>query len=275
MPQDRTLLYAGRGFEVAHVRLHAPQGPVWSDLYTVASPRVVFPIGRTRLDVRSGDDTWLTDALTAIRFGDATAYRLRPETAAVRHSLVVSGHASVGPTHGASTTGVSVCLMTPQALYRMHAARRQLPDTDGTQAATLVASLVAYLAGAPHQAPWHGAVARARQLLLSEGSGPGTRVLSLDELAEAVSRSPFHLARRFRQQTGLSLHQYRQHLRLASAMERLADGERDLAGLAHDLGYCSQSHLGAVFRQAVGVTLGDARRVLGPAGTGASASARI
>jgi len=269
MPQDRTLLYAGRGFEVAHVRLHAPQGPAWSDLYTVASPRVVFPIGRTRLDVRSGEHTWLTDALTAIRFGDATAYRLRPETATVRHSLVVSGHASVGPAHGASAAGVSVCLLTPQTLYRMHAARRQLPDTDSAQAAALVTALVAELGRAPHQAPWHGAVARARQLLLSEGSGAGARHLSLDELAEAVSRSPFHLARRFRQQTGLSLHQYRQHLRLASAMERLADGERDLAGLAHDLGYCSQSHLGAVFRRAVGVTLGDARRVLGPAGAGA------
>jgi AraC-like DNA-binding protein len=273
MPQDRTLLYAGRGFEVAHVRLHAPQGPAWSDLYTVASPRVVFPIGRTRLDVRSGEHTWLTDALTAIRFGDATAYRLRPETATVRHSLVVSGQASVSPAHGESATGVSVCLLTPQALYRMHAARRQLPDTDSARAAALVAALVAELGSAPHQAPWHGAVARARQLLLSEGSGPGARPpLSLDELAEAVSRSPFHLARRFRQQTGLSLHQYRQHLRLASAMERLADGERDLAGLAHDLGYCSQSHLGAVFRRGVGVTLGEARRVLGPAG---AAGARI
>ena len=36
----------------------------------------------------------------------------------------------------------------------------------------------------------------------------------------------------------------------------------DLAALAHDLGYCSQSHLGAVFRREVGVTLAQARAAL-------------
>jgi len=84
-------------------------------------------------------------------------------------------------------------------------------------------------------------------------------------IRHSMAGAPFHLARSFRQQTGLSLHQYRQHLRLAAAMERLADGDRDLAGIAHDLGCCSQSHLGAVFRRDVGVTMGEARRMLASA----------
>jgi len=111
--------------------------------------------------------------------------------------------------------------------------------------------------------PLNGTVARAKRLL-AETADREAR-LSMHALADAVSRSPFHLARSFRQQTGLSLHQYRQHLRLATAMDRLTSGDRDLAGIAHDLGYCSQSHLGAVFRREVGVTLGEARRTLATA----------
>ena len=104
--------------------------------------------------------------------------------------------------------------------------------------------------------------------LLSEGSGPGARHLSLDELAEAVSRSPFHLRAGFRQQTGLAC----TSTASTCGWRRRWSGcptASATSGLAHDLGYCSQSHLGAVFRRAVGVTLGDARRVLGPAGAGA------
>jgi AraC-like DNA-binding protein len=57
----------------------------------------------------------------------------------------------------------------------------------------------------------------------------------------------------------MSLHGYRQRLRLAAALQRLEEGERDLAALAHDLGYSSQSHLGAVFRRELGVTPAQAR----------------
>ena len=212
------------------------------------------------LDVRSGDSTWMVDGLTAMSLGDATVYQLRPNARAARHSMVVSRHHS--PFVHAEPT---FCFLSPKSLYRIHAAQRQLQAGDpGTSA---IASLVLELHSMRRQAPLAGPVANARRLLAETADRPET--VSLHEIADAVSRSPFHLARSFRQQTGLSLHQYRQHLRLAAALERLVDGDRDLAGIAHDLGYCSQSHLGAVFRQEVGVTLGEARRALG------SASARI
>lgn len=254
MPQERTLLYAGHQFTVEHVRAHAHEGSDWSAPYTLASRRVIFPTGRTLLDVRSGDGTWLVDGLTAMHFGDATVYQLRLATRAARHSMVVSGHAL--PRANAPSM---FCLLSPRTLYQVHAAQTQF--NAGDDAAHAVALLVAQLGTSRPQAPLTGAVARAKRLL-AETADREAR-LSLHELADAVSRSPFHLARSFRQRTGLSLHQYRQHLRLAAAMERLADGDPDLAGIAHDLGYCSQSHLGAVFRREVGVTLGEARRVLG------------
>lgn len=254
MPKDRTLLHTGHGFDVEHVRFHA-QRAEWSTPYTVASRRIVFPMGRTMLDVRSGDHTWLVDSLTAMRFGDAAVYQMRPTADTARQSLVVSGHASPPPADGAP----SFCFLRPGLLYRLHAAQRQLL-ANGTGAGDLGA-LVEALDRSRPQAPLTGAVARARRLLAETENG-GSRV-SLHDLADAVSRSPFHLARSFREQTGLSLHQYRQHLRLAMAMERLAEGDPDLAGIAHDLGYCSQSHLGAIFRRETGATLGEARRVLG------------
>ena len=55
--------------------------------------RVVFPIGRTRLDVRSARHTCVTTRSTAIRFAMHTPTGAA-QTATVRHSLVVSVHAS-------------------------------------------------------------------------------------------------------------------------------------------------------------------------------------
>lgn len=265
MPQERTLLYTGHEFTVEHVRSLAHHGPGWSGPYTLESRRIIFPVGRTVLDVRSGSGTWLVDGLTAMQFDDAMVYQLRPSTHAARRSVVVRPHHH--PSR--SDTAPAFCLLSPRSLYRVHAAQRQLLAGDaGADAA--IAGLVDELGTIRRQVPLTGTVARARRLLAQTADREAK--LSMHEVADAVSRSPFHLARSFRHETGLSLHQYRQHLRLAAAMERLADGDGDLAGIAHDLGYCSQSHLGAVFRRETGVTLGEARRVL--AGT-SNTSARI
>jgi AraC-like DNA-binding protein len=255
MPQERTVLHTGQAFEVAHVRSHHAHSPQWSEVYTVASRRIVFPAGSTLLEVRAGDASWLADGLTAIRFADATAYQLRAEAQPARRSMVVSGHGAQGKVHE-----VAFYLLSPRQLYQVHLAQRRL-RADASNAAC-VASLVGELPALRPQAPAPaaGAAVRARRLLAQTAHREPR--LSLREVADAVSRSPFHLARSFRAQTGLSLHQYRQHLRLAAAMERLADGDTDLAGLAHDLGYCGQSHLGAVFRRETGVTLGEARSAL-------------
>jgi AraC-like DNA-binding protein len=259
MPQQRTLLHACDAFEVAHVRSHPARSPEWSQVYTVASRRIVFPAGSALLEVRSGGSSWLADGLTAIRFADGTVYQLRQGMPAARSSLVVTRHRA-----DATDEAPAFFLLSPRSLYQVHAAQRQL-RADGCGAAR-VASLVGELPALRRQVPQAGATARARRLLAQAAqTAHGEPRMSLHDVADAVSRSPFHLARSFRQQTGLSLHQYRQHLRLAAAMERLADGDHELAGIAHDLGFCSQSHLGAVFRRETGVTLGEARRVLGSA----------
>ncbi|HET7542613.1 MAG TPA: AraC family transcriptional regulator [Polyangiaceae bacterium] len=85
---------------------------------------------------------------------------------------------------------------------------------------------------------------------------------SLAALARAVHASPFHLARLFRREAGVTIHQYRHRLRLRAALSRIADGEADLSALALELGFSSHSHLTDAFRLAFGMPPVECRKLL-------------
>ena len=84
--------------------------------------------------------------------------------------------------------------------------------------------------------------------------------LALADIARAVYSSTYHLARLFRRETGLTLHQYRNRLRLRAALERVGAGETDLSALALDLGFSSHSHFTDLFHRAFGIPPSDCRR---------------
>jgi AraC-like DNA-binding protein len=75
---------------------------------------------------------------------------------------------------------------------------------------------------------------------------------SLPDLARDVAVSPHHLSRVFHAVTGLTVSRYRRRLRARLALERLAGGDDDLAGLAHEVGFADQSHLCRVLRAETG-----------------------
>ncbi len=85
---------------------------------------------------------------------------------------------------------------------------------------------------------------------------------SLPDLAGALAVSPHHLSRVFRATTGHTISRHRIRLRISSALERLAGGERDLAWLAADLGFADQSHLCRVIRSETGSTPSALRSAL-------------
>jgi AraC family transcriptional regulator len=85
--------------------------------------------------------------------------------------------------------------------------------------------------------------------------------LSLADLARMAGCSVFHLARRFRAETGITLHGYRQQLRLRASLERLGDPNVDLLELAMELGYSSHSHFTGTFRRTFGLTPYDVVRL--------------
>ncbi|HZX71251.1 MAG TPA: AraC family transcriptional regulator, partial [Rhodanobacter sp.] len=92
-------------------------------------------------------------------------------------------------------------------------------------------------------------VDRAKLLLASDL----TRRWALADIAAAVGGSPVYLTQAFQQVEGMPLYRYHLRLRLARALDLIADCE-DVAALAQDLGFSSHSHFSAAFRQAYGRT---------------------
>jgi AraC family transcriptional regulator len=84
--------------------------------------------------------------------------------------------------------------------------------------------------------------------------------LRLDDVARALHVSTFHLCRLFKEETGMPIHRYLNHLRLRYALRELVQGETELAELAMAVGFSCQSHFTTAFRKEFGVSPGEARR---------------
>jgi len=79
------------------------------------------------------------------------------------------------------------------------------------------------------------------------------RAITLDDVAVAAGVSVHHLCRLFRESTGMTIHAYRNRLRLRIAEEAIREGCRDLTRLALDTGFASHSHFTDAFRSEFGV----------------------
>ena len=88
---------------------------------------------------------------------------------------------------------------------------------------------------------------------------------ALGDVAEALGCSPYHLSRIFHRESGLPMRRYLDRCRLRTALERLAEGEKDLTGLALDLGYADHSHFSNAFRREFGMSPSLFRRRAGGA----------
>lgn len=254
MPHERLFLGRAGGLKVEQVRFRAqaPHGGRWSPVYLPAGTRIVMP-GEGCMELRIGHERLFTDALTACFLEGGTPYRMGTVDARERRNVVLTAEP------GAPAMPLrEPALLSPRVLLALRLHWKALREGAAGRGDT----------GALVRGAWRGAgipcstgpVGRARTLLAtSEAAGERH---SLHEVSEEVRTSPFHLARSFRKATGLSLHQYRTRLRVAMALGRLDQGERDMAGLAHDLGFAHQSHFGDVFRRETGSTPGEARAAL-------------
>jgi AraC-like DNA-binding protein len=83
-------------------------------------------------------------------------------------------------------------------------------------------------------------------------------------LAAELGVSPYRLSRAFPRHVGVSLTRYRNRVRVGRALDRLEQGERDLAGLAADLGFADQAHLCRTVREHLGHTPTALRAMLVP-----------
>ncbi|MDR5760549.1 AraC family transcriptional regulator [Caballeronia sp. LZ035] len=97
--------------------------------------------------------------------------------------------------------------------------------------------------------PSHARLRRVCERLIAEPASIDT----LERWAEQIGASARTVARLFRQETGMSFGQWREQLRLAEAMSRLAIG-RPVAQVAQDLGYADSRTFSVMFRRAFGTT---------------------
>jgi AraC-like DNA-binding protein len=105
-------------------------------------------------------------------------------------------------------------------------------------------------AAQPASLPFHAR--RVRMLIQEEGASP----LTLEELAQAVDLSPFHLLRAFKAAFGVTPHAYRIACRLRRAKTLIGNGE-PAAQAAVAAGFVDQSHLSRHFKAAYGVSPGS------------------
>ncbi len=263
-------LFASDGVQITAVLCQTPKSG-WAAEETVESPRLIFP-RRGVFECRHGQTTWTADANIALSFNQNDAYRVsHPADGGDDCSVFVFAPDVLGEVlaadrllHAQSETRPfpgRYILIEPALQYCqrwLHHQLRQDPLEALAAEETslnLLSRTAAQMAGQPGTGlrPPAGA-ARAYQRRLAEevrsliATQPG-EPLSLNDLARRVHCSPYHLARLFHAEVGTPIHNDRLRLRLALALERLAQGEDNLSLLAAELGFTSHSHLSSGFRR--------------------------
>lgn len=251
MPVTRLPIASDGTTHVERIRA-ASHGSDWGVVHEAKEWRCVLP-GSGQVQWRGGDERIYVDALTAFRLAPGDTYQLLHEGERDHHVVFSAAGQVTGDESRA-------WLLQPRELFAIQRALAALRRGDAQDVRHAAATARAALARAfPLQAGTPiPALLRARQLVAAANDSHA----NAEEVAEEARCSPFHLARLFRRSLGTSLHQYRLHLRLAGALQRLASGSPNLADLAFECGFSSQSHFGDAFRRAVGCTPGEARIAL-------------
>ncbi len=247
---------------VFDVRCFSPSGGPGPEEYADVT-QVILPVDGV-FEVHHGRDSVTADAASAVVFGAGSEHRVgHPASGGDRSMVLVFPpevvDAALDP-EGRSGGPVGPRVHLGARILGSALCRGAIDELEAEESALLLLDLIGadldrtrgYRPPGRHQ---RDRIERVRALL---ASAPDRR-WRLDELAQAVHCSPFHLARQFRAVTGSSIGAYLVQLRLAIALQRVANGETDLSGLAADLGFASHSHFSARFRSIFGLSPGSVR----------------
>lgn len=222
------LLDSGEPYRVSHPTVHGDRCTVLA-----LPPEVVRDVAASG-GARADDEDGPAFAATHVLVPPAARVRL----AALRAGLIA-----------ARMSTLTAETVTLELLHAVLAAR----TSSGT------ASRGTAIAARPATRTARRELAQAvREVLASD---PAANV-PLATLARRVAASPFHLTRVFHAEVGVPVHQYQLRLRLALAVDRLAEDTGTLATLGLELGFASHGHFTRAFSRAYGMTPTAARAAI-------------
>jgi len=217
--------------------------PSWSAPYRVQGPRLLLPMNQ-RFECRFGASAFVCDPAAALWLSPDDPYQLRRPLGGQR-SVILTLSEDLEP------AGRSHLPLNSQAILHQCLQANAARAIDALEMQERLLEVVQSVRPADRfgTSTIHRAVERARDYIAAAPERSDT----LDGVARAVHCSAFHLARRFRTHTGMSLHGFRNQLRMTLALDRLREGERSISALAIDLGFASHAHFTVAFRRAFGV----------------------
>lgn len=88
--------------------------------------------------------------------------------------------------------------------------------------------------------------------------------VAIGDLAAEAGVHPTHFARAFRKAYGYTVGEFVRKARVERACSRLAGGATSLTRVAHEMGFCDQSHFTKAFKRVLGMTPSQFRERFGP-----------
>ena len=89
------------------------------------------------------------------------------------------------------------------------------------------------------------------------------KVFSIEDMAQSISVSPYHMIRQFKAACGLTPHQFQIQCRIRKAQKLLEEG-KSVIEAAYATGFCDQSHFDRCFRKIVRLTPSKYKQAVKP-----------
>jgi len=271
MALQSTLLHTSSLVQIRHV-VCQPDEAGCGDLECSLCHSIVLPLRGIFLRHDISDDRTVADRHHALFFRPGAPYRVSHPAGGDECLAFDFASASLeeldlpiaaNENEGRGRAGATSVRLSAAAILSKHQFFRSLQSRNLTsleadeRALELAAACVSWATTRRSEVPRRRTQARLQRrvqgTLLALSAEP-ERGWMLAELARNAHTSPWHLARSFRREVGMSLHQFQLLARLSHALDPILDRDTNLSALALDLGFSSHSHFTAAFRKMFGLS---------------------